>query len=299
MGDDVKKRWKKGDGRLSEEIKKLRNARKAYVTARNISVSAKDAPMQQSNCKCKYSCKTIPYDQKMLLFNDFYKADHNKQQNYLLGLLQVKHVSRRRHGQYNDPAESRRQTTVLYTVPNGNGEIVQVCKKTFCNTFAVSGKRCQLLVKLKQSGNPVYIETRGNRQSNRKFSDSDRTLVCSHIESFPRYESHYGRKDSSKEYLSPDLNISRLYQAFKEKYPDSPVTYRYYYLIFNKQFKSKLSFKRPRTDTCPTCDLLCCKIATSVGTAKSESRNKLNLHHKKAEKARNEMKKDFAESQAL
>uniref|UniRef100_A0A1B6KHW1 DUF7869 domain-containing protein n=1 Tax=Graphocephala atropunctata TaxID=36148 RepID=A0A1B6KHW1_9HEMI len=299
MADDVvKKRRKKGEGRLSEEIKKLRNAGKAYITSTNMSVSAKHPPSEQVVCKCKYDCKNIPYDQKMLLFNDFYKAEHSKQQNYLLGLMQVKHVARRRHGHYEDAAQSRRQTTVLYTVPNGEGDIVQVCKNTFCNIFAVSGKRCQLLVKHKQNANPVYTEKRGNKQVDRKFSNDDRALVFNHIQSFPRDVSHYGRKDSGKEYLSPDLNISRLYQAFKQKYPDSPVTYRYYYLIFNKNFKNKLSFKQPRTDTCPTCDLLSCQIATSVGAAKVEFRNKLKLHHLKAEKARREMKQDFTESQS-
>lgn len=297
MADDsAKKRRKKGEGRLSEENKKLKNAGKAYVTSKNISVKAKNTPSQQALCKCKYECKRLPYNQKLLLFDEFYKIEHSKQQNYLLGLIQIKHVARRRHGKYGDVAESRRQTTVMYTVPNGKGECVQVCKNTFCNVFAVSGKRCQLLVKLKQT-NPVYVEKRGNKKTNRKFTDDDKALVCEHIQSFPRDVSHYGRQDSGKEYLSQDLNISRLYEAFKKQYPDSTVSYRYYYLIFNKHFKDKLSFKQPRTDTCPTCDLLACKIASSTGSAKIENRNKLKLHHLKADKARKEMKKDFTESQ--
>lgn len=225
MADDrVKKRRKKGEGRLSEENKKLRNSGKAYVTANKASVRARIPPSQQTICKCKYECKNIPYDQKLLLFHDFYKADHSKQQNYLLGLIQVKHVARRRHGNYADPAESRRKTTVMYTVPNGQGVIVQVCQQTFHNIFDVSGKRCQRLVTLKQTPNPVYIEKRGNKIIDRKFTHDDKALVCEHIQSFPRDVGHYGRKDSGKEYLSSDLNISRLYQAFKNQYPGSPVT---------------------------------------------------------------------------
>ena len=176
----VKKRRRKAEGRLTEENKKLRNAGKSYVTAKNILVREKVAPKEEVICKCKYACKSIPYEQKLTLFNDFYSVDHCKQQNYFLGLIQVKQVGRRRHGSYEDPSQSRRQATVFYTVPNGEGDIIQVCKNTFCNIFGVSSKRCHGLVKLKQSPNPIYNENRGNKKKERKFTRDDK-LSLIHI----------------------------------------------------------------------------------------------------------------------
>lgn len=136
-------------GRKEKEdyLKKIRSWKmqaRPTLRLKVISVKATNAPLQQALCKCKYECKRLPYDQKLLLFDEFYKTKYSKSQNYILGLIQVKHVARRRHGLFIDATKSRRQTTMMYTVPNGEGEILQACKNTFCNIFAVSGKRCHL-----------------------------------------------------------------------------------------------------------------------------------------------------------
>ncbi|WAR08830.1 hypothetical protein MAR_018788, partial [Mya arenaria] len=41
--------------------------------------------------------------------------------------------------------------------------------------------------------------------------------VKSHIESFPKVESHYCRKSISKEYLEKGLNSSKMYTLYTEK----------------------------------------------------------------------------------
>lgn len=43
-------------------------------------------------------------------------------------------------------------------------------------------------------------------------------LVKEHIDSFPRIESHYCRRDSQKQYLLPDLNISKMYRLYKHDF---------------------------------------------------------------------------------
>ena len=79
-------------------------------------------------------------------------------------------------------------------------------------------------------------------------------MVKNHINSFPRDESYYSHAKSEKEYLSLDLNINRMYLAYKIKEPDTTVSNKFYRSVFLKDFP-KLSFKRSRVDTCKTCDV--------------------------------------------
>ena len=105
----------------------------------------------QLNCACKFQCRNISGDHKRSLFDEFYgTVDYNKQSIYLLGLIQLEPISRRCHGTYDRPEESRRQHSVFYTVPDGKGQHIQVCRKTFSEIFAVTHSRVQVLVEKKK-----------------------------------------------------------------------------------------------------------------------------------------------------
>lgn len=65
-----------------------------------------------------------------------------------------------------------------------------------------------------------------------KFSKENQNLVHSHILSFPQWRSHYSRKKSSPEHLSPDPNMNHLHTAFKIKHPNGKVTYTILYFCF-------------------------------------------------------------------
>ncbi|KAJ8932936.1 hypothetical protein NQ314_014314 [Rhamnusium bicolor] len=56
----------------------------------------------------------------------------------------------------------------------------------------------------------------------RKYTKEDENKVVNQINMFPRDVSHYTRNRSSKEYLSPDLNINRLYPAFNAQIKGNP-----------------------------------------------------------------------------
>lgn len=177
----------------------------------------------------------------------------------------------------NDVNESRRQNTIWFSLPDGNGDVIQVCKNTFMHVFAITKRRIETLVSAKKNGEVVFTEKRCNKAQKSKFTAADVDFVIDHVNSFPRDESHYERRKSNKVYLSQDLNINRLYRAFKEKYSDSNITYKFYYKTFKKKFP-QVSFHRPRTDTCSKCDLLSAEIL-----AKPSNRTvkiALQLHHR-------------------
>lgn len=69
--------------------------------------------------------------------------------------------------------------------------------------------------------------------------------VKAHINSIPRYKSHYSRKDNPhREFLNPYLSIQKMYQLYKEKCEENTqaVSEWKYCKIFNQNFN--LSFGR-------------------------------------------------------
>jgi hypothetical protein len=148
------------------------------------------------NCKCKFHCRSIPHTQKKLLFHNFYALKDNcKQNSYLMRLMIIPPVKRRRHGKYDDPKDSKRKVTVCFSMPDGTGNIIQACKKLFMDVFGITKRRVETLVLKKKK---LYTETRGNTQNRSKFTDADKNLIIEHVNSFPRDKSHNGRKKAKK-----------------------------------------------------------------------------------------------------
>ena len=79
-----------------------------------------------------------------------------------------------------------------------------------------------------------------------KTSASRVQYVKEHIESFPKYRSHYSRKDNpNHHYLSPSLSLSKMYNLYKDKCTEEnqqPVSEWMYRKIFNCEYN--LSFGR-------------------------------------------------------
>lgn len=220
-----------------------------------------------------------------MLFIELYRLSEEQQGTYLMNRVEIVPVSRRRHGKYEDPTESKRQSTMIYTVPTGTG-LIQVCAKTFKDIFGLTNSRLQTLNTKKKLGDVAYSDKRGKNPNlhkhTRKFTEEDCSLIWKHIDSFPREESHYGRQKSANEYLSSDLNYHRMYCAFKDLHPESKVSYRYYQKVFKKYYR-KLAFGTPKTDTCRVCDRLNARINLCNKTTREHFslRTELTLHKKK------------------
>ena len=119
-----------------------------------------------------------------------------------------------------------------------------------------------------------------------------REEIREHILSFPRQPNHYSRMkgDVEREYLSPDLNLLRMYRLYKENNPTSTAKFWLYRDIFKQQ---NLCFGQPRSDTCGKCDALFSKLtAATTDGERSKTAAESELHHCKAEKAYSQLQAD-------
>lgn len=145
-------------------------------------------------------------------------------------------VNRRRHGAYESPEASHRQCTVYYTIPDGSGQHKQICRKSFTDIFSLSHRKVQELIKRKKRGKVSFTGGRGKNSKRIKFTADLKQQIKNHINSFPRQSNHYSRSKSIREFLSPDLNLNRIFFAFKQKFPNTIATYKRYSSIFHTDF---------------------------------------------------------------
>nr|CAH7718764.1 unnamed protein product [Callosobruchus chinensis] len=221
----MEKREEKIKGRFIEQQRMKSHAGKAYLNRNKIEICPKNPPNQQDyiwsvnthlalsyvfgfqvQCKCYYDCKKIAYERKLQLFQNFYAENYKTQGTYLMGLI---HLTSTR--KVCTAVNSKRQTSVTYTIPNQDGHFVQVCRNTFMNIFDVTQKRLVGLIQKKKMGDTTFTDKRSNNKPS-KFTNEDRQLIHQHINSIPRDDSHYSRAKSDNQFLSPDLNIQRLYK---------------------------------------------------------------------------------------
>lgn len=143
----------------------------------------------------------------------------------------------------------------------------------------------------------IKPDQRGRRVPFNKISDKRIAEVIAHIDSFPAYISHYSRKHTSKKYLPVGLNLSKMFALYRESTQYDPVSIT----IYSQEFKKMgLKFKKPKIDTCSTCDSLAIAISASTGEARTNIEIKLKEHQQAADDAYDAKKKDklFASSRS-
>jgi len=103
----------------------------------------------------------------------------------------------------------------------------------------------------------IFIEhdNRGKAPSVNKSSDEVIAYINSHIEVFPTVESHYCRSTSKRNYLDPNLSISKMYELFVKECNQTSqqkVSLSLYKNIFCENHN--LSFFKPKKDQCLMCE---------------------------------------------
>ena len=169
----------------------------------------------------------------------------------------------------------------------------RVCKQFFLSTLGVSNKRITNVINKKNNSTTGISprDNRGRRLPGNKLCDAKVECAEEHIQSFPKYSSHYSRtQPPNRKYLSSHLNISKMYTLYKEFCQErqvEPVKESYYRYLFNTHFN--LCFHKPHTDTCVTCDRLQNSITNGLPHEKEAARFEKELHLRRAESARKQI----------
>ena len=182
--------------------------------------------------------------QRRIIFDGFWSTENFDVQNaYLCGCVKVLQVARR----YSPKgAKSRRQNTRVFYIKKG-AVSVRVCKKMFLKMHGISDGRLERALKAQQvAGGSLHCDQRGRHEPGNKTKPVTVDNIKEHIKSFPKYKSHYSRKDSPhREFLSPHLSIQKMHQLYQEKcdQENTPAASGWVYRkVFNEHFN--LSFGR-------------------------------------------------------
>lgn len=266
-------KWKR------KKAKNRRNSGKAYLGHHNVQKKARS--VQQYQHDCRYECKCFSEEERKEIFKDFWElGSWNLQTSFISSCMEVCQPKRKLNN-----TQSHKEVSVLLKVKSK-----RVCKLFFLKTLDISQKRYDNVLKKRRCTGVPPTDQRGKHSPCNKIPQSDVNLVKQHIDSFPKYTSHYSRhKNPQTKYLSADLNIRKMYELYLEFCNDNniqnPVKESFYRNVFNTSYN--LSFKRPHTDTCTTCDSLHNQITHSQDPqVVKSSQVKKEFHLRQAEKAR-------------
>lgn len=113
-----------------------------------------------------------------------------------------------------NPINPRYKYLCKYYAIDSEGVQQQVCLQFLSKCLHVSKSKLKRITEFVQT-NPIGVESRG-KCAKKKYAEIDVKFLRSFIETFPTYESHYksSKSNSSKKYLSPFLNIRRMYKEY-------------------------------------------------------------------------------------
>ncbi|KAE8738262.1 hypothetical protein FOCC_FOCC016262 [Frankliniella occidentalis] len=191
---------------------------------------------------------------------------------------------------------SRKRTCTLRYELEEDGVRIIVCKKCFLATLSENdGFVARALANKKESYSGVTRKgRRGRKPSAKKTATNVIACIQDHISSFPKYASHYGRSDSTKQYLGANLSVNQMFKLYIEDKNNFKVSLSTYIREFRK---TGLRFKPPAVDTCSKCDgfkqaLKHCKSEEDKAQLEEQRKD----HHQKAEKAYAAKKEDKAKA---
>lgn len=277
-----RKRLRKETARKSfVRHQKVQKGQEHYARSGKLIAKTKFQP--QSICSCKMKCHVkIDIEQQHVLFQNFYDLpDWSKKTMYLRSCVERNAVDRKLSKLNPIIQQKTRNFTYRYFLHDSTGDKQEVCNNFFYKCLQVNSKRVYRTLNTMQS-NPVAKDHRGYQPSKNKTNERDKQFVIEFISKFPKYKSHYGRKDSNRDYLAPHLNLRKMYREYVAvtEFRQRTVLSEYMFReIFNTKFN--LTFKRPKTDTCKTCDEIHAKINSgNLSYEELERQEKLrNDHH--------------------
>ncbi len=97
----------------------------------------------------------------------------------------------------------------------------------FLRTLKINESRLKVALN-KHKHSDTLTDVRGKLSGGRNaLHPSKKDEVCEHIDSFPKYISHYTRNQTDAKYLNCDLNLAKVYELYKCIY-QNPVSKSFY-----------------------------------------------------------------------
>ncbi|CAH1183064.1 unnamed protein product [Ceutorhynchus assimilis] len=288
---------KKGKKRVKNQMnwkqvkaKRFRNSGQQYTSRTGKIVEAKSMKPACSN-KCIFSCSTkFSEELRSQLFKKYWDLGNLQRQRDYLGscieqlILKYRRVS---------SAQPRKPNCAFYLHENGNK--IRVCKTFLINTFGISEKVIRTVIQSKVSEQGIIKEDcRGKHGNHKRIDEEVVNSVFDHINSIPRIESHYTRKDTKREYIDGGLTIAEMHRNYCERRSASnqqSVTYDYYATIFNTKFN--IGFFIPKKDQCDLCET----YKNALDKEEIELKHKYEEHLEEKELSRKEKESDKGRAQ--
>ncbi|KAE8741241.1 hypothetical protein FOCC_FOCC013228 [Frankliniella occidentalis] len=281
--------------RLSRKI--ARNKGQEYTTATGKTVREKVA---ERLVDCRNNCaEKIPIEVAEDLCDSVWKnlGDATARRRYIAG--QINRVPKKSQ-RINLAASSRKKREFSYEYfACLNGSNIKVCKGCFMKIYQISKKAIEIIHKLKIA-NTAGLPKKDERGSTSNGLEENRLQeVIDHINSFPKYQSHYCRQRTESKFLASNLTEKTMYEEYckmvEKKEVDLQPVSRWVYS--REVHKLGLKFKALHADTCHRCDTLEAAVKYSkTDEEREENKQQQTLHHLKAEAAIEQKKADKAKA---
>lgn len=277
QGRPKKGRKNKFPSQSRADVKRLRNTNKQYINNNGDVVEGKVFD-ENFVCNCTKKCTNeVGLELRRKLFKQFWAMGHFSGR-FAIIVGCVTQAAKK------STFVSRRNVTRKFTIFGH-----EVCKTAFLKTLQIDA--CRVELALRKQCADEYADERGTLSGGQnKLSFAQKEEVCEHIESFPKYVSHYCRKVTNAKFLSSDLTLTKMYELYTEKRENS-VSFSSYKRIFYDNFN--LRFKAPKKDTCQRCDRFVVQKSIATGEKLVQLQQAHNEHLDKAEALESQMNEDL------
>lgn len=276
-GRPKKGRKRKIPNQSRADLKRLRNNNMPYVNNMGDIVEGKTFN-EAFKCTCTKKCTDIvKVELRRRLFKQFWSmGSFAGRCAIIVGC--VSQMGKKRN------FVSRRNFTREYRI---YGQVI--CKTAFLKTLQIDASRVELA--LRKQCSEEYADERGKSSGGQNaMTLEQKEAIIAHIDSFPKYISHYCRNKTDAKFLGPDLDLESMYKLYKSS-DDNAVSLSSYKRIFYDNFN--LRFKSPKKDTCQRCDRFVVLKTAATGEKLRKLQQDHNEHLDKAEFLEEEMKKDL------
>ena len=244
------------------------------------------------SCSSKHSvikCRNISDETRKEIFNAFWLLSWGEKKIYVDSLVKMMPTIRPRDRKN---ASSSKRSYSMYYYLKVNEELRRVCKTMVLNTLDV-GKTA--IWNWKQSSKENFAIARKSNQSVTEITTMKKTRknpfqnevdsLKTFLNSLPKMESHYCRKETSKYYLLPEWTSKKaLYDYYVSNWCSSnnipPVSVAKFNNILETE---KISLFQPKKDACEKC------MSFKLGFVPEEEHK---LHITKKDEARAEKEND-------